>query len=90
MGTTKITNQSSIKAMGWHWQSLDPTPSHFRWAINAPANTMSGLPIETKPLAPGASETLNILFICPSSGQTFAVVMLDDLNRVYNITLAPQ
>jgi hypothetical protein len=89
MGTTKISNPSNGKSMGWHWQSLNPTPSHFRWAINAPATTMSGLPIETNKLAPGVSETLNILFFC-SPGQTFSVVMLDDYNRVYDITLAPQ
>jgi len=90
MGTTQISNPGNGKAMGWHWQSINPTPSHFRWAINAPATTASGLPIETTKLAPGTSETLNILFICPVTGQSIAVVMLDDYNRVYNITLTPQ
>ena len=90
MGTTKISNPSGGKAMTWRWQSMNPTTSSFRWEINAPATTKSGLPIETKQLAPGASETLNILFRCPSEGQTYAVIMLDGYNRVYNITLAPQ
>jgi hypothetical protein len=90
MGTAQISNPSGGRAMVWHWQSINPTPSHFRWALNAPATTTSGLPIETTKLAPGASETLNILFNCPASGQTFAVIMLDELNRVYNITLSPQ
>jgi serine/threonine protein kinase len=88
MGTTKISNPSAGRAMGWHWQSINPGPSRFRWGLNGPAVAL-GTPIETKALAPGASETLNISFSCPESGQTYAVIMLDDLNRVYNITLAP-
>jgi eukaryotic-like serine/threonine-protein kinase len=90
LGTTKISNPSGGKAMTWRWQSMNPTTTTFRWEINAPATTKSGLPIETKQLAPGASETLNILFRCPSEGQTYAVIMLDGYSRVYNITLAPQ
>jgi serine/threonine-protein kinase len=90
-GTTKISNPnpSGGAAMTWRWQSMNPSPFGFRWALNVPA-TASGLPIETNKLAPGASETLNILFRCPSEGQTYAVIMLDSYSRVYNITLAPQ
>jgi hypothetical protein len=89
MGTTTIRNPGNGRAMGWRWQSVSPGPSRFRWGINGLAASI-GMPIETNKLAPGASETLNISFSCPPAGQTYAVVMLDDYNHIYNITLAPK